>query len=571
MKKWICLFLAVLMLLTLVACGREESTGTDASSGEEETDSSLETPEDQTQEATPDTGGENAEEETEEEAEESEEPEETVNPDEPQYGGTIRIITTQDTSEPFGLPWTPIIAMGHSTPWCEDLVNLRQDGTYEPHLATSWEVDTDKHEITFHLREGVKFTDGSDWNAECALWNVQAWPGDNRGNEDLLYDECYVVDDYTVVYKYDNWQNVLFETFASHSYSMISMENFLQNGKDYAQQNPVGTGPFVLDSWNPGESIKFVRNDNYWQEGKPYLDGVEFYEITDTMTQNAAIQSTGEDGMDIYRCSNPEQVWTNVQAGIDFDYSYMRSIGTLCLCPNSVDETVNGQPNPLYDVNVRKALAYAIDREAICEALGFGILQPAYQITGEGYAGHLDESNENLISYDPEYAQQLLNEAGYSDGFTIPIHCDVAYQDTIVAVAAQLEEIGVKCELDFPESGALSDLNYNGWDGLLGVYFGQVFNTGISYYIWYHPDCSSYVSAMRPAEYEDMYYTARRSFDIDNELFGALGNLVLENMTFIPVYHGYSTFMIRHGVHDSGFAEASADTVWTPWNCWIEQ
>ncbi len=577
MKKLVCLFLAALMLFTLAACGGG-SNSTDTTSGEDGSNPAVSMPETQSAAATynpiPNSAGGTADDVTSddaEEAEETEEPEETVNPDEPQYGGTIRIITTQDTSEPFGLPWIPIIAVSHAAPWCEDLVNLRQDGTYEPHLATSWEVDTDAHEITFHLREGIKFTDGSDWNAEVALWNIGVWEEDSRSNEDLIYDESYVVDDYTVVYKYDNWQNVLFETFASHTYCMISMENYLQNGRDYAQHNPVGTGPFILSEWNPGESVKFVRNEDYWMEGKPYLDAVEYYQITDVMTQSAALQSNGADAVDEFNCSNAEQAWTNIQAGVDFDYSYQRTGGTLCLCPNSEDETFNGQPNPLYDVNVRKALAMAIDRDAICEALGFGILKPANQMTGEGYAGHLPDTNENLITYDPEAAKELLAEAGYPDGFSTVIHSDAQFQNAMVAIAAQLDEIGVHCELDFPESGALSDLNYNGWDGLLAVNFGQIFNTGISYYIWYHPDRTSYVSAYRPPEYEEMYLEARRSFDIEDELFGNLGNMVLEYMTFIPIYHTFTVYFVRNGIHDGGFTEYSADTIWTPWNCWREQ
>jgi peptide/nickel transport system substrate-binding protein len=144
---------------------------------------------------------------------------------------------------------------------------------------------------------------------------------------------------------------------------MISMQSFLDNGKEYVRQNPVGTGPFVLSEWNPGQSIKYAKNENYWQEGKPYLDGVEYYAITDTMTQNAAMQSTGDDGIDLFACSNAEQAYTLISSGVDFDSSHIRGAGTLTLAPNSVDED-----SPFYDLRVRQAVACAIDREAICEA-----------------------------------------------------------------------------------------------------------------------------------------------------------------------------------------------------------
>jgi peptide/nickel transport system substrate-binding protein len=265
----------------------------------------------------------------------------------------------------------------------------------------------------------------------------------------------------------------------------------------------------------------------------------------------------------MFNCGNAQQAYTLISEGVDFNTDHISSSGSFCLCPNSVDED-----SPFYDLRVRQAVACAIDREAICEAVGFGILKPAYQMTPEGYAGHLEEDNEFLIEYDPEKAKQLLEEAGYGDGLTTKLYSNVLYQDTIVAIQSELEKVGIHCELEFPESGALSDLYYNGWDGIIALNFGQIINTGVSYYIWYHPSGDSYVSAMRPDEYEAMYYEARRSFEIDNELFGALGQLVLEYMTFVPIYHTYTISFVRNGLEDTGFGIYSVDTIWKPWDAW---
>lgn len=486
---------------------------------------------------------------------------------EPQYGGVVKIIdtgATGGTAEPFGFPWTPIIANNFSTPWSESLVNLTQDGVYEPHLAESWEIDQDAHTITLHLRKGIEFSDGSPFNAEAVAWNINRWPVDGRGNEEIV-ESVYTTDEYTVVVPYKNWQNVLFETFASHSYSMVSMQNFLDHDMDYAKQHPVGTGPFVLDEWVPGSHIKFVRNENYWMEGKPYLDGVEYYEMSDIMTQNAALLSTGEDAIDMFQCTNAEQAYTLITRGADMDTSYMRGGGTLTLCPSS-----DNAGTPLAELKVRQAIAFALDRQAIVDAKGFGINTAANQITGAGWAGHLPDSNPNLVSYDLEKAKRLMAEAGYENGFSTTIYSNIQFQDVCVIMQDQLEAIGITCELEFPEPGRLTDLQVNGWDGLMVVNFGQIMNTGISYYIWYHPDQDSYVSAMRPAEYEEMYYEARRSLDIDNELFGRLGNMVLEYMTFVPIYHTYSVYLARNGLKDHGFHKYSADTIWTPWDAYWE-
>ena len=486
------------------------------------------------------------------------------------YGGIVKLIDVGDFGEPFGLVWQPIIARHFSTNFSEDLVNFTMSGVYEPHLANSWDIDLEKKTITFYLKEGIKFTDGSPFNAEAVRWNLDAWHEDDRGNEEVGPGMTRVVDDYTVEISYLNWQNVLFETFASHSYSMVSMENYLKNGKEYARQNPVGTGPFKLKEWNIGSSVIFEKNTDYWQEGMPYLDGVEYYSITDVMVQNAAlISNESADRIDFYNCTNAEQAWTLMNAGIDFDYSYMRGAGAFVLCPNSVDAA----DNPLYDVRVRNAISYALDREALCEAKGFGIWTPAQQLTSPGYAGYLDRSNPLLAqaTYDPEKAKALLSEAGYPNGFTIPLRANAQFSDQMVAIQEMLGRIGITCELEFPDQGRLTDLLYSGWDGILGFNWGQVMNTGISFYIWWHPDNTSYVSAMRPPEYEEMYYTARRSFDIDNTLFGALDELALSNQVFVPVYYNNAVQFIRNGLTDGGFKEYSADTMWTPWSAYWQK
>ena len=543
MKKTVCFALLLSMLLALTACGG--TTPTQAPSANAPTENP----------ATPAPSAAST-------------PEATQEPvaDGPQYGGIVKVIDTGangGTAEPFGFPWTPIMAKNYATPWSETLVLYTQDGIYEPHLAIDWEIDVEALTIKFVLREGVFFTDGSPLNAEAVVWNINRWKVDGRGNAELDYAE--LIDEYSLIVYYKNWQNVLFEAFASHTYSVVSMQNALDNGAEYAMNHPVGTGPFILSDWVPGSHVKFVRNEDYWMEGKPYLDGVEYYEISDIMTQNATLLSNSDDSMDMYQCGNAEQAYAIMSQDNELDSSYMRGGGTMTICPSSVNED-----SPHANLLVRQAMSYAIDRDAIVEAKGFGIMQPAYQITAKGFAGHLPDDNPNLATYDPDKAKDLMIEAGYPDGFTTTLYAAPSFQDFAVIVQDQLEVIGIQVELEFPEPGRLSDLQKNGWEGLLVVSFGQVMNTGISYRIWYNPNNEAYVSAYRPPEYEDMFFEARRSFDIDNELFGRLGNLVLEYMTFIPIYHINSVYFVRNGLMDHGYHTYSADTIWTPWDAYWE-
>jgi peptide/nickel transport system substrate-binding protein len=340
------------------------------------------------------------------------------------------------------------------------------------------------------------------------------------------------------------------------------MENFMKNGKEYARQNPVGSGPFLFKEHNRGSSVIFERNPDYWREGTPYLDGVEYHAITDVMVQSAALIATGDNAIDVFLTSNPEQVHTLIQAGVDFDYSIMRSGGPFMLCPNSVDE----KDNPLFDVRVRTAISHALDRQALCDAKGFGIWKPSQQMTGQGYAGNLPDGNPYLeqATYNLDKAKALLAEAGYPNGFNTKLTSTAVYQDQMVVIQDMLRQVGINAELDFPDAGRLTEIQTHGWEGMLGFNWGQVANTGISYYIWWHPDVTSYVSAMRPAEYEDMYYAARRSKAVDTTLFGALNELALRNQVFIPVYQNFTTTFVRNGLMDHGYKEYG-NGLWLPY------
>jgi peptide/nickel transport system substrate-binding protein len=153
--------------------------------------------------------------------------------------------------------------------------------------------------------------------------------------------------------------------FASHVSAMISKENYEKNGEAYARENPVGTGPFIMKETVPGEHVLFVRNENYWQEGKPYLDAVDFVEITDVMTQNAVMQSKSGDAADVLRTSVAEQMQL-LDATVD-GYQKRIPTGPICLFPSSADEN-----SPFSKLEVRQAMFYALDRDAICQAWASG-------------------------------------------------------------------------------------------------------------------------------------------------------------------------------------------------------
>ena len=132
--------------------------------------------------------------------------------------------------------------------------------------------------------------------------------------------------------------------------SYTHLDVYKRQGIEWARENPVGTGPFKLEKYTHGESIRYVKNEDYWQEGKPYLDAIEYIFMSDVMTQNAAMQQTGADSIDVLNTNSAEQIVTmENMPGLSIS-SY--SIGPVSLIPSSLDES-----SPLSKLEVRQAIS----------------------------------------------------------------------------------------------------------------------------------------------------------------------------------------------------------------------
>jgi len=349
---------------------------------------------------------------------------------------------------------------------------------------------------------------------------------------------------------------------------MISKEAFEANGIEWARENPVMTGPFKLKQYDRGVKLVYERNENYWQEGKPYLDGVEYHFISDTMTQNAAMQATGDQRVDVLNTTSPEQVLA--LQGLDV-YVLSMDSGSLNLIPNSLDPD-----SPFNDIRVRQAISYAIDRDAIMAARGFGVMSPANQLLPESVMGRLPDSYN--CTYDLEKAKQLMAEAGYADGFSTTIYCMPGIVDVDIAVAIQsmLEKINVKVAVETPDQGGYSALRFGEWDGmlfqLLRLFPGVLNTMALNFDVQDDLTTSWLKSSYRPLEeLYNAYQDAARQEAVSDEKLQVAHRLLLENMCCVPVYNISDYYIIRNNVHDTGFTVWSANTVWMPADAWMSQ
>jgi len=364
--------------------------------------------------------------------------------EQPRYGDNLNLII-RFPSNLFGYP--PLIrGSGRDyTPPCFDrLFYVGDDGKYEPELALSWDVSKDGKAITFKLRQGVIFHDGTPFNAQAVKSNIDKLTQSKRPAITGI-TSVDVVDDYTVRLNLPEYNNLILFQFAINPATyMYSPEAFKKHGEDWANTHPVGTGPFMFKDYQPDISLTLVKNPNYWRKGLPYLDGIKISVVSDDMTQMMAIKAgqahaiydIGLVAADKLRDDGyPLQIaQTGTSMGINFDVKNSEIFSKR---------------------QVREAIGYAIDKEAICNGPGRGLYIPLYQIIPHTSPDYNKACPPR--KYDPAKAKKLLAEAGYPNGFGFKLFLpDRAWKDGYVAIQSYLDQVGIKMEMNYLNSSAFN-------------------------------------------------------------------------------------------------------------------
>ena len=290
-----------------------------------------------------------------------------------QYGGTLKIIargTVQNLGFP-GANFGPDDGTFQS-PAVEKLITVDTKGNIIPNLATSWQVSPDYKYITFNLRKGVKFHDGTPFNAAAVKWNLDQFI--NGPRPDLkTFASVEAVDDYTVRMNYKTYDPALLPSLWAAVGWIVSPTAVESKGKDWAQNNPIGTGPYKFVSYTRDVSVKFTRFDDYWG-GKPYLDNLEYTLISDPVTALAAFKA-GEAQASII-VGNKDAA--DMQASGKYNINKMAA-QTYAMAYDSANAA-----SPFSKLEVRQAIAYAIDNAAIAKSVGYGFYTPTNQVSNPG-------------------------------------------------------------------------------------------------------------------------------------------------------------------------------------------
>jgi peptide/nickel transport system substrate-binding protein len=336
----------------------------------------------------------------------------------------------------------------------ETLINYgEQDTTLQPGLATEWTPSEDGLEYTLKLREGVKFHDGTDFNADAVVKNFERWMngdadqfpyytmfGGFKGDEGHVIKEVVAEDDFTVKFILNRPQAPFLKNLAMSPFGIASPTALEKFGGDF-MKNPVGTGPFKFVEWKENDRITLEKNADYWMEGYPKLDKIIFRSIPENSARLNALLA-GE--IDLMDGVNPSDL-TQIEGNPDLQTFERPSMNV-----GYLGFTVNRPPfdNKL----VRQALNHAIDKEGIIAAFYGGLAEPAKNPLPPALEGYNDDIEP--YPYDLEKAKELLAEAGYPDGFemelwAMPVPRPYMPDGMKVAevIQSSFAEIGVKAEI----------------------------------------------------------------------------------------------------------------------------
>jgi nickel transport system substrate-binding protein len=345
----------------------------------------------------------------------------------------------------------------------EPLVRAQPDGSLTPGLATSWSVTDGGRTLTFRLREGVRFSDGTPFDAAAAAFNLNQWIG--RKDYNFLGVSRYFAgmatpDPRTLVIKVNHsFYQALNEMSLARPMRFMSPSGFGQAGE---LVKPIGTGPYKVVSNTPSQTV-LVRNDSYWGP-RPSLSQLVFTVIPDSQARLNALQAGEVDVLGGKYLSPLAPEEATALAG----NSDVRVIST----PSTLNLLLTFNPattGPLTDPSVRRAISLATDRDAISRSLFAGKAPPARAIVPPNLP-FTASANTAALPFDPARARGMLQQAGYLGGPVrakagAALRLRLALDPTLIpqtkalaeAYKAELAEVGIEMDIVSLEHTAYGD------------------------------------------------------------------------------------------------------------------
>lgn len=432
-------------------------------------------------------------------------------------------------------------------------------------LSSSYTIDATGNPptMTFTLRKGIKFTDGTDVNAQAVKWNMEMIKQGGLYKSTTDYWKSFdVIDDYTLRVTFSIWHNTNLRAW--ENYYVVSPTAYDKNGNDWMKFHMVGSGPFQQTDYQQDVRTTYTRNDNFRETGHPYLDGVQMLYVADVLTQTALMKSGGAEAL-----TATPKIAANFANDPAFNVT-IKDQGPMALVPDSLNSD-----SPYANLKVRQALQYAVDRQGLAKAFGYGLAKPAYQMgspTSMAYVPTLA-----AYPYDPVKAKQLLADAGYPTGFKTTIYVDPRYgdRDPAVAIQAQLAAVGIIADLQFPLLSKYNTLIINPVSPSNVLFYTQIlemanYNTYMNVY-WADPGTFNYLSTKKPDGWKDLFAKSVNAPTPDKAILQQVGTAFYNDSTIVPLFYGNVVYVLSTRVHDSGLFTWGWDALWSRQTVWLSK
>jgi glutathione transport system substrate-binding protein len=374
----------------------------------------------------------------------------------------LKVLTVVQNADATTLdPWNTgaNVALGLERAFYEGLFGFDSTMKVRPVLAKSWSVSADGLTYTIKLQSGVRFHDGTPFNAQAVKINLDRVldQANHLQKYGLFHTVSHIqavtaVDSSTVQLTLSAPSATLINNLAHPSAGMISPAALTEYGAKGIATHPVGTGQFVFDGWVHGDRIVAKRNPNYWRAGMPGTDEIVFRNVPDA-TQALAMLKTGE-AQFVYPLDPINITAVSGQPGVKVVNAPSIFVTYL---------TMNEKYVPFSKPGVRLAMNYAVDKPALISTLYLGYAKVMRSMVGSQLAGYVPVGT---YSFDTAKARQLLSENGYPQGFpaTLWVPNDTFSQKEAVFLQQQFAQIGVTVTITPMEAGTFDSSVYQGPD-----------------------------------------------------------------------------------------------------------
>lgn len=484
----------------------------------------------------------------------------------PVRGGTLIVARPADVNL-----WDPKYTNDNASLWAQhqifaNLIQNSADGTeLNPSLAESWKMSEDATRYTFTLRQDAEFCNGEPITAEDVKFSFDRVMEDdsNVGWQFPADPQVEVIDDHTVQITISR-PNVAFVSYLTLWGSHILSKDYAEEvGIEEMAVNPLGSGAFCLERWDRGQVAVLTRNPGYWDPEKPHVDSVEMRVVQD---DNARVLQLRSGEIDI-ALQVPFSQAASLENAPGVEVTMVTIYGTAAIVPN-----MRKVPE-LADVKVRQAIAHAVDRQAMIDAMLFGNGQPAQSpFYGPGILFWTDEF---AVEHDVEKAKRLMAESSAPDGFSIdliiPSGDEMAAQ-TAVILNDQLAEIGIEVMVTPVEAGTW-------WDMWSGGEFEMVYKLGtndvidpamnIPFDFWSKEmgGSDSAFSGYLNERIVEISIAAEGELDsaVRRELYRELQQIAMQEVPQLYLFHPTTIYGTRDDVHGFAVFPTKLHRFWEAW------